>query len=367
MALLSEKIQPVMLEDQMRGSYLDYSMSVIVSRALPDVRDGLKPVHRRILYAMQELGLAPNRPYKKSARLVGEVLGKYHPHGDSSVYDAMVRMAQDWSMRYTLVDGQGNYGSVDGDPPAAMRYTETRLAQITTEVLRDIDKNTVDFQSNFDDSLEEPKILPTTIPLLLVNGAGGIAVGMATNIPPHNLKEVVSGIKALIANPELTSADLMQHITAPDFPTGGVIYGYEGVRDAYLTGRGKVLVRAKASIETNKNGKESIVVTELPYQVNKASLIEKIADHVRDKVLEDIADVRDESDRDGMRIVIDLKRDGVPLVVLNNLYKHTQMQNTFGVIMLALVNGRPKIMELREMLQHFIEFRNEVVVRRTQY
>lgn len=367
MALLSEKIQPVLLEEQMRGSYLDYSMSVIVSRALPDVRDGLKPVHRRILYAMQELGLAPNRPYKKSARLVGEVLGKYHPHGDSSVYDATVRLAQEWSVRYPLVDGQGNFGSIDGDSPAAMRYTEARLAHISTEVLRDIDKNTVDFQPNFDDSLEEPRVLPTSIPLLMVNGAGGIAVGMATNIPPHNLREVVNGIKALIKDPNITSADLMQYITAPDFPTGGLIYGYEGVRDAYITGRGKVLVRAKAAIEESKNGKESIVVTELPYQVNKATLIEKIADLVRDKVLEDIADVRDESDRDGMRIVIDLKRDGVPLVVLNNLYKHTQMQNTFGVIMLALVNGRPKIMELREILQHFIEFRNEVVVRRTQY
>lgn len=367
MALLSERIEPVLLESEMRGSFLDYSMSVIVSRALPDVRDGLKPVHRRILYAMQELGLSPNRPYKKSARLVGEVLGKYHPHGDSSVYDAMVRLAQPWSMRYPLVDGQGNFGSVDGDSPAAMRYTETRLAGISLEVLRDIDKNTVDFQPNFDDSLEEPRVLPTSIPLLLVNGAGGIAVGMATNIPPHNLREVVNGLKHLIDNPTASSQDLIQFVSAPDFPTGGVIYGYEGVRDAYLTGRGKILVRAKAAIEEARNGKESIVVTELPYQVNKASLIEKIADLVRDKVLEDISDVRDESDRDGMRIVIELKRDGVPLVVLNNLYKHTSMQTTFGVIMLALVNGRPKIMELREMLQHFIDFRNEVVIRRTRF
>lgn len=367
MALHSEKILPVLLEDQMRGSYLDYSMSVIVSRALPDVRDGLKPVHRRILYAMQELGLTHNRPYKKSARLVGEVLGKYHPHGDSSVYDAMVRMAQEWSLRYPLVDGQGNFGSVDGDPPAAMRYTETRLASIAAEVLRDIDKDTVDFQSNFDDSLEEPRVLPTVIPLLMVNGAGGIAVGMATNIPPHNLREVVRGIKALIAEPTLSSNDLMQHITAPDFPTGGVIYGYEGVRDAYLTGRGKVIVRARASVETAKSGKESIVVTELPYQVSKAGLIEKIADQVRDKVLEDISDIRDESDRDGMRIVIELKRDGVPLVVLNNLFKHTQMQTTFGCNMLALVDGRPRVLELREMLQHFIDFRNQVVVRRTKF
>ncbi len=367
MALYSEKILPVMLEDQMRGSYLDYSMSVIVSRALPDVRDGLKPVHRRILYAMQELGLSSNRPYKKSARLVGEVLGKYHPHGDSSVYDAMVRMAQEWSLRYPLVDGQGNFGSVDGDPPAAMRYTETRLASIASEVLRDIDKETVDFQSNFDDSLEEPKVLPTVIPLLMVNGAGGIAVGMATNIPPHNLREVIAGIQALIADPTMSSNDLMTHITAPDFPTGGVIYGYDGVRDAYLTGRGKILVRARASVETAKNGRESIIITELPYQVSKAGLIEKIADQVRDKVLEDISDIRDESDRDGMRIVIELKRDGIPLVVLNNLYKHTQMQATFGVIMLALVNGRPKVLELREMLQHFIDFRNQVVVRRSQF
>lgn len=367
MALMSEKIQQVLLEQEMRGSFLDYSMSVIVSRALPDVRDGLKPVHRRILYAMQELGLAPNRPYKKSARLVGEVLGKYHPHGDSSVYDAMVRLAQQWSMRYPLVDGQGNYGSVDGDSPAAMRYTETRLASISNDVLRDIDKNTVDFQPNFDDSLEEPKVLPTTVPLLLVNGSGGIAVGMATNIPPHNLREVVNGLKALIANPDLTSADLMQYVTAPDFPTGGIIYGYEGVRDAYITGRGKIQVRAKAAFEEAKSGKESIIISELPYQVGKAALIEKIADLVRDKVLEDIADVRDESDRDGMRIVIDLKRDGVPLVVLNNLYKHTSMQTTFGVNMLALVNGRPKIMELRETLHHFINFRNEIIVRRTQF
>ncbi|MFM8472955.1 MAG: DNA gyrase subunit A [Candidatus Kapaibacterium sp.] len=367
MALHSEKILPALLEEQMRGSYLDYSMSVIVSRALPDVRDGLKPVHRRILYAMQELGLTHNRPYKKSARLVGEVLGKYHPHGDASVYDAMVRMAQEWSLRYPLVDGQGNFGSVDGDPPAAMRYTETRLAGIAAEVLRDIDKDTVDFQPNFDDSLEEPRVLPTVIPLLMVNGAGGIAVGMATNIPPHNLREVVRGIKALIGDPTLSSNDLMQYITAPDFPTGGVIYGYEGVRDAYLTGRGKVIVRARASVETNKNGKESIVVTELPYQVSKAGLIEKIADQVRDKVLEDISDIRDESDRDGMRIVIELKRDGVPLVVLNNLFKHTQMQTTFGCNMLALVEGRPRVLELREMLQHFIDFRNQVVVRRTKY
>ncbi|MCU0427561.1 MAG: DNA gyrase subunit A [Candidatus Kapabacteria bacterium] len=363
----SERILPVTMEDEMRNSYLDYSMSVIVARALPDVRDGLKPVHRRILYGMTELGLASNRPYKKSARIVGEVLGKYHPHGDSSVYDAMVRLAQTWSMRYPLVDGQGNFGSMDGDAPAAMRYTEARLASIAGEVLRDIDKNTVDFRPNFDDSLEEPTVMPTNVPLLLVNGAGGIAVGMATNIPPHNLTEIVNGLLALIKKPELTVEELMQHITAPDFPTGGIIYGYQGVRDAYTTGRGRVIVRAKAFIEKAKTGRESIVVTELPFQLNKASLIEKIADLVRDKKLEDIADVRDESDRDGVRVVIDLKRDANSGVVLNNLFKQTQMQSTFGVIMLALVKGRPKILTLKEMLEHFLEFRNEVIVRRTQF
>jgi DNA gyrase subunit A len=326
------------MEDEMRDSYLDYSMSVIVSRALPDVRDGMKPVHRRILYAMYELGMTPNRPYKKSARIVGEVLGKYHPHGDSAVYDAMVRLAQPWSMRYPLVDGQGNFGSIDGDSPAAMRYTEARMAGLAMEVLRDIDKNTVDFRGNFDDSLEEPTVLPAVLPTLLVNGANGIAVGMATNIPPHNLREIVSGIQALIAEPNITNEELLKYVTAPDFPTGGIIYGYEGVRNAYTTGRGKILVRSKANIETNKQGRESIVVTELPYQVSKAGLIEKIADLVKAKTLEDISDIRDESDREGLRIVIELKRDAVPMVVLNNLYKHTQMQVTFGVIMLALVN-----------------------------
>jgi DNA gyrase subunit A len=355
-----------MLEDEMRASYLDYSMSVIVSRALPDVRDGLKPVHRRILYAMYELGLMPNKPYKKSARLVGEVLGKYHPHGDSSVYDAMVRLAQEWSMRYPLVDGQGNYGSVDGDPPAAMRYTESKLASIAMETLLDIDKNTVDYRPNFDDSLEEPTILPTSLPTLLVNGAGGIAVGMATNIPPHNLSEVIDALQALIINPEITIADLMQYVKAPDFPTGGIIYGYEGVKDAYHTGRGRVLVRAKANVEATKT-KETIVITELPYQVSKASLIEKIADLVRAKVLEDISDIRDESDRDGMRIVIELKRDATPMVVLNNLYKHTQLQTTFGVNMLALVKGRPKVLTLKQMMEEFLKHRNEVIVRRTQF
>ena len=365
-SLLSERILPVMLEDEMRASYLAYSMSVIVSRALPDVRDGLKPVHRRILYAMYELGLMPNKPYKKSARLVGEVLGKYHPHGDSSVYDAMVRLAQEWSMRYPLVDGQGNYGSVDGDPPAAMRYTESKLASIAMETLRDIDKNTVDYRPNFDDSLEEPTVLPTSLPTLLINGAGGIAVGMATNIPPHNLNEVVDALQALIINPEITISELMQYVKAPDFPTGGIIYGYEGVKDGYHTGRGRVLVRAKASVEATKT-KETIVITELPYQVGKASLIEKIADLVRAKVLEDISDIRDESDRDGMRIVIELKRDATPMVVLNNLYKHTQLQTTFGINMLALVKGRPKVLTLKEMMEEFLKHRNEVIVRRTQF
>lgn len=355
------------MEDEMRASYLDYSMSVIVARALPDVRDGMKPVHRRILYAMYELGMMPNRPYKKSARIVGEVLGKYHPHGDSSVYDAMVRLAQTWSMRYPLIDGQGNFGSVDGDFPAAMRYTEARLSSMATDVIRDIDKNTVDFRPNFDDSLEEPSVLPTVLPALLVNGGNGIAVGMATNIPPHNLREVASGIHAVIADPAITNEELLKHVIAPDFPTGGIIYGYEGVRQAYTTGRGKILVRAKANVETNKQGREAIVVTELPFQVSKAGLIEKIADLVKAKVLEDISDIRDESDRDGMRIVIELKRDGVPMVVLNNLYKHTQMQVTFGAIMLALVNGRPRILTLKELIEEFIKHRVDVIVRRTQF
>ncbi|MFP4369026.1 MAG: DNA gyrase subunit A, partial [Candidatus Kapaibacterium sp.] len=368
MSLLGkEQIVPTQLEDEMRTSYLDYSMSVIVSRALPDVRDGLKPVHRRILFAMQGLGLMPNRPYKKSARLVGEVLGKYHPHGDSSVYDAMVRLAQPWNMRYPLVDGQGNYGSVDGDSPAAMRYTETRLAKIAIHALRDIDKNTVDFRPNFDESLEEPVVLPSVIPGLLVNGASGIAVGMATNVPPHNLTEIVNGINALIANPDITTEELIEHVPAPDFPTGGIIYGYDGVKDAYNTGRGRIIVRAKAKIEEDKKGRQSIIVEELPFQVNKAGLIEKIADHVKNKIIEDISDLRDESDRDGMRILIELKRDAIPEVVLNNLYKHTQMQVTFGANMLALVNGRPMVLTLKEMMQHFVKHRNEVIVRRTQY
>lgn len=365
-SLLSERILPVNLEDEMRSSYLDYSMSVIVSRALPDVRDGLKPVHRRILYAMYELGLVPNRPYKKSARLVGEVLGKFHPHGDSSVYDAMVRLAQEWSMRYPLVDGQGNFGSIDGDPPAAMRYTETKLASLSMEMLRDIDKDTVDFRPNFDDSLQEPSVLPTSLPTLLVNGAGGIAVGMATNIPPHNLREIIDGLQVMIKNPDVTIPELMEHVKAPDFPTGGIIYGYEGVKDAFLTGRGRVVVRAKASVEATKT-RETIIITEMPYQVSKASLIEKIADLVRAKVLEDISDVRDESDRDGLRIVIELKRDATPMVVLNNLYKHTQLQTTFGVIMLALVEGRPRVLNLKQMMEEFLKHRNEVIVRRTRF
>ncbi len=362
-----EHIVPTILEDELQSSYLDYSMSVIVSRALPDVRDGLKPVHRRILFAMNELGMAPNKAYKKSARIVGEVLGKYHPHGDSAVYDSMVRMAQHWSLRYPMVDGQGNFGSVDGDSAAAMRYTETRLTWIATETLRDIEKGTVDFRPNFDDTLEEPIVLPTVLPTLLVNGASGIAVGMATNIPPHNLNEVINGLIALIENPNLTSEDLIKYIPAPDFPTGGIIYGYEGVRNAYITGRGKIIVRAKAYFEEAKSGKSSIIITELPYQVNKAAQIEKIADLVRSKVIEDISDVRDESDRDGIRVVIDVKRDAIPSVVLNNLYKHTMLQVTFGAIMLSLVKGRPRVLTLREMLEYFIEHRVEVIVRRTRY
>ncbi len=367
MALLSEQIIPTNLEDEMKSSYLDYSMSVIVSRALPDVRDGMKPVHRRILHAMNELGLYPNKPHKKSARLVGEVLGKYHPHGDTAVYDSMVRMAQPWSLRYPLVDGQGNFGSMDGDSAAAMRYTETRMSKLAREMLRDIEKDTVDLRNNFDESLKEPTVLPSGLPNLLVNGSSGIAVGMATNIPPHNLGEVIAGLKALIENPEITIEELLQYIPAPDFPTGGIIYGYNEVRNAFLTGRGKILLRAKTYIEEAKNGKQAIIVTELPYQVNKSGLIEKIADLVRQKTLEDISDIRDESDRDGVRIVMETKRDAIPSVVLNNLFKHTQLQVTFGAIMLALVNGRPKVCTLKELMQYYIEHRNEVIVRRSQF
>jgi len=367
MAQLNERIVPVDIEDEMKGSYIDYSMSVIVARALPDVRDGLKPVHRRVLYGMQDLGLMPNRPYKKSARIVGEVLGKYHPHGDSAVYDTMVRMAQEFSMRYPLVDGQGNFGSVDGDSPAAMRYTEARLSRIAEEMLKDLEKNTVDFAPNFDDTLQEPVVLPAQFPNLLCNGTSGIAVGMATNIPPHNLVEVIDGCSAYIKDTSISNEKLMKHIVAPDFPTGGIIYGYDGVKEAYTKGKGRVLVRAKASIETGKGERQRIVVTELPYLVNKAGLIGKIADLVNDKKLDDISDVRDESDRDGLRVIIELKRDANAEVVLNNLYKHTQMQTTFGVNMLALVDGRPRVLTLRDMIQHFIEHRNKVVVRRSQY
>ncbi|MDY0082010.1 MAG: DNA gyrase subunit A [Ignavibacteriaceae bacterium] len=367
MTTIFEKILPRTLEDEMKSSYIDYAMSVIVARALPDVRDGLKPVHRRVLFGMHELGLPHNRPYKKSARIVGEVLGKYHPHGDSAVYDTMVRMAQEWSLRYPMVDGQGNFGSVDGDSPAAMRYTEARLARIADEMLRDLDKNTVDFVSNFDESLQEPTVMPSYLPNLLINGTSGIAVGMATNIPSHNISEVIDGCVALIENPKASSADLMKIIKAPDFPTGGIIYGYEGVKDAYLTGRGRVVIRAKANVEMLKNDRENIVITEIPYQVNKATLIEKIADLVREGKISDISNIRDESDRDGMRIVVELKRDAQPAVVLNQLFKHTQMQVTFGVIMLALVNGVPKVLTLQEMIKHFLDHRMDVLIRRTKY
>jgi DNA gyrase subunit A len=367
MATISEKVVPVDIEDEMKGSYIDYSMSVIVARALPDVRDGLKPVHRRVLFGMNELGLASNRPYKKSARVVGEVLGKYHPHGDTAVYDTMVRMAQDFSMRYLLVGGQGNFGSVDGDSPAAMRYTEVRLTRLAEEMLRDIEKNTVAFVPNFDESLKEPTVLPSLVPNLLINGTTGIAVGMATNIPPHNLNEVIDGLVALIDNPSLSDQNLLKYVKAPDFPTGGIIYGYEGVKEAYKTGRGRIIVRAKANIEKTKGDRENIVVTQLPYMVNKASLIERIAEIVREKKIEDISDIRDESDRDGMRILIELKRDATPEVVLNNLYIHTQMQTTFGVNMLALVDGRPQTLTLKQMMENFIEHRNDVVVRRSKF
>jgi len=366
-SMFDGKVVPVSLEEEMKSSYIDYSMSVIVARALPDVRDGLKPVHRRVLFGMHELGLAHNKSYKKSARIVGEVLGKYHPHGDTAVYDSMVRMVQDFSLRYPLVDGQGNFGSVDGDSPAAMRYTEARLAKISEEMLRDLDKNTVDFASNFDDSLQEPTVMPAYLPNLLINGASGIAVGMATNIPPHNISEVIDGIIAQIKNPDISIEKLMKFITAPDFPTAGIIYGYTGVKDAYMTGRGRVVIRAKANIETQKNSRENIIITELPYQVNKASLIEKIAELVREGKLSDISNIRDESDRDGMRIVIELKRDAQPAVVLNQLFKHTSMQTTFGVILLALVHGVPKVLNLKEIIQHFLAHRMDVLIRRTKY
>lgn len=361
-----EKLIPINIEDEMKSAYIDYSMSVIVSRALPDVRDGLKPVHRRVLYGMYELGVLSNRAHKKSARIVGEVLGKYHPHGDTSVYDAMVRMAQEWSLRYLLVDGQGNFGSVDGDSPAAMRYTEARMKKISEEIMADIDKETVDFQLNFDDTLYEPKVMPTKVPTLLVNGASGIAVGMATNMAPHNLTEVIGGTLAYIDNPEIEIDELMNHIKAPDFPTGGVIYGYEGVREAFKTGRGRIVMRAKVGFE-EVDGRESIVVTEIPYQVNKADMIKKTADLVNDKKIEGIANIRDESDRNGMRIVYILKRDAVPNVVLNTLYKYTQLQSSFSVNNIALVNGRPQMLNLKELIHYFVEHRHEVVIRRAQY
>ena len=361
-----EKLIPINIEDEMKSAYIDYSMSVIVSRALPDVRDGFKPVHRRVLYGMQDLGVFSNRPYKKSARIVGEVLGKYHPHGDSSVYDTMVRMAQPWSLRYPLVDGQGNFGSVDGDSPAAMRYTEARLRKIAEEMLDDLEKETVDFRPNFDDSLQEPSVLPTKIPNLLVNGAAGIAVGMATNMAPHNLTEVVDGTIAYIENRDITPEELLNYIKAPDFPTGGIIYGYEGVRDAFLTGRGRVVIRGKAEIE-EENGREQIIVTEIPYQVNKAEMIKKIAELVNDKKIEGISDLRDESDRNGMRIVFEIKRDAIANVVLNKLYKFTQLQTSFSVNNICLVDGRPRLLNVRDLIQEFVEFRHEVVIRRTRF
>lgn len=365
--LREDRIIPINIEEEMKTAYIDYSMSVIVSRALPDVRDGLKPVHRRVLYGMLELGVLSNRPYKKSARIVGEVLGKYHPHGDGSVYDAMVRMAQDWSLRYPLVDGQGNYGSMEGDSPAAMRYTEARLKKTAEELLDDIDKNTIDWKLNFDDSLEEPTVLPSKIPNLLVNGAAGIAVGMATNMPPHNLSEVVSGVIAYIDDKEISIADLMKYVKAPDFPTGGTIYGYDGVKQAYETGRGRIVIRAKAGIETLDNGRDQIVVTEVPYQVNPAEVQVRAAELVNEKKIEGISDIRIESDRNGLRLVFELKRDAVTNVVLNQLFKHTPLQSSFSVNNIALVKGRPMLLNLKDMIREFVSHRHEVVTRRTQY
>jgi len=362
-----ERIVKINIEEEMKSAYIDYSMSVIVSRALPDVRDGFKPVHRRVLFGMSDLGLTSGKSYKKSARIVGEVLGKYHPHGDSSVYEAMVRMAQPWSLRYPLVDGQGNFGSVDGDSPAAMRYTEARLQKISEEVLRDIDKNTVDFQLNFDDSLEEPTVLPTRIPNLLVNGASGIAVGMATNMPPHNLTETIDATIAYIDNREIEIPELMNHIKAPDFPTGGIIYGFQGIKDAFETGRGRIVVRSKTEIETEANGRERIIVTEIPYLVNKAELIRKTAELVNDKKIEGISNINDESDRNGMRIVYDIKKDAIANVVLNKLFKYTQLQTSFSVNNIALVKGRPRTLNLKQLIESFVNHRHEVVVRRTQY
>ncbi|MFT6213673.1 MAG: DNA gyrase subunit A [Roseivirga sp.] len=363
----NETIIPINIEDEMKGAYIDYSMSVIISRALPDVRDGLKPVHRRVLFGMLDLGVNWNKPYKKSARIVGEVLGKYHPHGDSSVYDTMVRMAQPWSLRYPLVDGQGNFGSVDGDSPAAMRYTEARLRRIAEELLVDINKDTVDFQFNFDDSLKEPSVMPGKLPNLLLNGSSGIAVGMATNMAPHNLTEVVNGTIAYIENNDIEIEELMQHVTAPDFPTGGTIYGYTGVKSAFETGRGRVVLRAKSEIDTMPSGRERIIVTEIPYMVNKASMIEKTAALINEKRIEGISDLRDESDRNGMRIVYELKKDAIGNVVLNNLFKYTQLQSSFGVNNVALVKGRPLTLNLKDLIKYYVEHRHDVVVRRTQY
>lgn len=361
------KVIPVYVEEEMQKSYIDYAMSVIVQRALPDVRDGLKPVHRRILYAMNEAGMLPNKAYKKSARIVGDVLGKYHPHGDSSVYDAIVRLAQDFSTRYLMVDGHGNFGSIDGDPPAAMRYTEVRMGKIAVEMLRDIEKDTVDFIPNYDESLKEPTVLPSKVPALLINGSAGIAVGMATNIPPHNLGEVVDALVMLIDHPDATIEDLMGAIKGPDFPTGAQILGVSGIRQAYTTGRGVVKVRAKAHVEPMPKNKNRIVVTEIPYQVNKARLIESIAHLVQDKTLEGITDLRDESDRKGMRIVIELRSDIIPEIMLNKLYKHTQMQESFGIIQLALVKGHPRILNLKEILVYYLEHQKEVITRKTRY
>ncbi|WP_439554620.1 DNA gyrase subunit A [Flavobacterium macrobrachii] len=361
-----EKLIPINIEDEMKSAYIDYSMSVIVSRALPDVRDGLKPVHRRVLYGMYDLGVFSNRAHKKSARIVGEVLGKYHPHGDTSVYDAMVRMAQEWSLRYLLIDGQGNFGSVDGDSPAAMRYTEARMKKMSEDIMADIDKETVDFQLNFDDTLYEPKVMPTRVPNLLINGASGIAVGMATNMAPHNLTEVIDGTLAYIDNEEIEIDELMNHVKAPDFPTGGVIYGYDGVREAFKTGRGRIVMRAKVGFE-EVNGKEAIIVSEIPYQVNKAEMIKKTADLINEKRIEGISNIRDESDRSGMRIVYELKRDAVPNVVLNTLYKFTQLQSSFSVNNIALVKGRPQMLNLKDLIHYFVEHRHDVVVRRTQF
>ena len=363
----NDRIIPINIEEEMKSAYIDYSMSVIVSRALPDVRDGLKPVHRRVLYGMLDLGVTSGKPHKKSARIVGDVLGKYHPHGDSSVYDTMVRMAQPWSLRYPMVDGQGNFGSVDGDRPAAMRYTEARLKKIAEEMLADINKETVDYQLNFDDSLQEPTVLPSRIPNLLVNGASGIAVGMATNIAPHNLTEAINATIAYIENNEITIPELMQHIKAPDFPTGGIIYGYAGVQDAFETGRGRIVMRAKAEIESHGNDRERIIVNEIPYQVNKANMIERTAELVNDKKIEGISEIRDESDRDGMRIVYEIKRDANASIVLNNLYKYTALQTSFSVNNIALVHGRPMLLTLKDMIRHFVDHRHEVVVRRTKF